>query len=426
MSFTNIDSKWQKKWDDSGIFRSSEKHKGKKFYVLEMFAYPSGKIHMGHVRNYTIGDSYARFKRMQGYNVLYPIGFDSFGLPAENAAIKGGEHPKKWTENCIENMKKQLKVLGFSYDWNRLVETYKDDYYKWNQWLFLQMYKKGLAYRKESSVNWCHGCKTVLANEQVVDGKCWRCKSEVGEKRLEQWFFSITKYADRLLKDLKKLKGWPERVKVMQENWIGKSQGVEIFFTIKDNTKESGKKISTFTTRPDTVYGITYLVFAPEHPMVMSLVKGTKYEERVRKFIKDVKRESLKDRLDETKEKKGIFIGKYFINPVTKTEHPIYIANYAIMEYGTGVVMCVPAHDQRDFEFAKKNKIPLKIVIQNPQKNLKPETMTEAYSDIGLMVNSGKFNNLSSNEALPEMAKWLDKQRFGKRRVEFRLRDWLI
>ncbi len=416
-----IAEKWQKIWREEEVFKTPENPK-KKFYCLEMFPYTSGKLHMGHLRNYSIGDAIARYKRMQGYEVLYPMGFDAFGLPAENAAIKQKVNPADWTYNNIKALKEQFSMMGFSHDWSREVRTCDKEYYKWNQWLFLQFYKKGLAYKKEAPVNYCENCKTVLANEQVIDGKCWRCGTPVVQKQLSQWFFKITDYADELLKDIEKLKDWPERVRIMQKNWIGKSKGTLIHFKIKG----SDKTISTFTTRPDTVYGITYLVLAPEHPLVKELVKGTEYEKRVNEFIKEVQKETYMDRMDETKPKKGMFIGKYFINPVNGDECPLYIADYAIVDYGTGAVMAVPAHDQRDFEFAKKHNLPIKVVIQPDAYDLNPEKMSRAYTESGHLVNSGRFNGMNNLDAIDEISKYLEEKGWGRRTYSYRLRDWLI
>lgn len=423
VDFNQIAKKWQNKWEEKGIFKVKVDKAKKKFYCLEMFPYPSGSgLHMGHVRNYSLGDALARYKRMQGFNVLYPMGYDAFGLPAENAAIKEKVDPSKFTLNNIKFMKNQQKSLGFSYDWSKEIATCNEDYYKWNQWIFLKFYEKGLAYRKNSVVNWCGSCNTVLANEQVEDGKCWRCKNEVTEKELEQWFFKITKYADQLLADLDKLKDWPERVKIMQRNWIGKSYGVEIKFKIKD----ADRTISTFTTRPDTIFGVTALVFAVEHPMVLELIDDNGYEKKVMDFIRKTKKRSMKDRASDEIEKNGVFIGKYCINPVNNEEVPIYVADYALMEYGTGAVMVVPAHDQRDFEFAKKYKIPINVVITPSNHMLKADKMTRAYVEEGILVNSGKFDGMKNLEAIENIAKWMEKEKIGKRTVQYKLRDWLI
>jgi len=417
-NFEKIEKKWQDKWARKRMFRVKEDSK-KKFYCLEMYPYPSEKLHIGHLRNYSIGDTYARYKRMNGYNVLYPMGYDAFGLPAENAAIKHKVDPEKWTLNNIKMIKSQQQGMGLSYDWKRQIQSCDVNYYKWNQWIFLEFLKKGLAYKKKALVNWCPSCRTVLANEQVEQGKCWRCGNLVGEKELEQWFFNIRKYADELLNDLDKLKDWPERVKVMQKNWIGKSEGIKISFKVKD----SNKKISVFTTRPDTIYGVTCLVLCVEHPMVLELVEGTKYEKLVNNFIKEVKKKSLAERI-ENKEKNGVFIGRHFINPVNNEKFPIYIADYVLMEYGTGAVMVVPAHDQRDFEFAKKYDLPIKVVIQPKGKKLKK--LKEAYVDEGVLVDSGKFNNINSKKAIGKIIKFLEKKRVGKKTTDYKLKDWLI
>ncbi|RLJ09507.1 MAG: leucine--tRNA ligase, partial [Candidatus Aenigmatarchaeota archaeon] len=416
--------KWQKAWEDNKVFEDGENSNKPKYYVLEMFHYPSGRgLHTGHAFNYSIGDIYARFKRMKGFNVLYPMGYDSFGLPAENAAIKAKSHPKEFTEKAIKNFIKQQKALGLSYDWSRMIMSHKPDYYKWDQWIFLKMYEKGLVYRKKAAVNYCSKCKTVLANEQVHDGKCWRHKdTDVEIRFLEQWYIKITDYAEELLKGIDELKEWPEDVKTMQRNWIGKSEGAIIEFPIEN----SNEKIEVFTTRPDTFFGITFLVYAPEHPKVMELVKGTKYEKKVKEFIKKV---LVKDRFTRTamdKEKEGMFIGRYAINPITKERIPIYIANFVLYEYGTGAIIAVPAHDQRDFEFAKKYNIPIKVVINPPDYELNPEKMTRAYEGDGIMVNSYEFNGMNNRDAIPEIIKFLEKHKCGRKAVKYKLRDWLI
>ncbi|WP_242859288.1 leucine--tRNA ligase, partial [Caloramator mitchellensis] len=339
--YLEIEKKWQNLWESKNNFHGVDFSEKEKYYMLVMFPYPSGRLHMGHVRNYSIGDVIARFKRMQGYNVLHPIGFDAFGLPAENAAIKHGTPPKDWTINNMEEMEKQLKSLGISYDWEREVKTCLPDYYKWTQWMFLQMYKNGLAYKKKSFVNWCPSCQTVLANEQVVNGKCERCGTDVGKKNLEQWYFKITDYADRLLKDIEKLKGWPDKVKTMQENWIGKSEGAQIQFGIEGREE----RITIFTTRPDTIFGVTYVVLAPEHPLVKELVKGTEYENSVNEFVQKMQFMNEIARTSSETEKEGVFTGAYAINPLNNERIPIWIANYVLMDYGTGAVMAVPAHD---------------------------------------------------------------------------------
>jgi len=422
-NFKKIEKKWQKKWEEERIFRISEDSRKEKFYLLEMFPYPSGELHMGHMRNYTIGDSVARFLRMRGFNVLYPMGYDALGLPAENAAIEKKIHPSSWTDKCIENMKEQQKKMGLSYDWSRLVITAEPEYYRWNQWIFLKFYKKGLAYREKAPINWCPQCETVLANEQVVDGKCWRCEASVEIRSLEQWFFRITDYAEELLEDLKKLKDWPERVKIMQENWIGRSYGTLVNFRLKD----SDILIPVFTTRPDTLYGATFMTFAPEHPRVLELIAGTEYEKKVRKFINRVVIEDKFTRTGVDREKEGMFIGRYAINPMNGGEIPIYVANFVLMEYGTGAIMAVPAHDQRDFEFAKKYHIPIKQVIVPPQEeSCRGEDLEAAYEGEGIMVNSGEFDGLSSQEGKEKITQYLIRKGLGRKTVQYRLRDWLI
>ncbi|MFH2028982.1 MAG: leucine--tRNA ligase [Nanoarchaeota archaeon] len=425
MDLNKIATKWQKRWKESDIFKV-EKNKKPKFYLLEMFPYPSGYLHMGHVRNYSIGDSFARYKRMQGFNVLYPMGYDAFGLPAENAAIKQKADPAEWTQANIQGIKAQQKLLGLSYDWNREIATCNDDYYRWNQWLFIKLYEKGLAYKKRSFVNWCPKCSTVLANEQVENGKCWRCKSDVDQKELEQWFLKITQYADQLLQDIEDLKHWPDRVKTMQKNWIGKSHGVTLRFDIIDEGDKVIGQIETFTTRPDTVYGITYLVLSAEHPKVLELTKGTKQEKEVKEFIKKVKRQSIIERTAEGKEKNGVFLGKYFINPFTKEKCPLWTADYALYEYGTGAVMAVPTHDQRDFEFAKKYSLPLRVVINSPKFDLDPKKMSRAYTEEGVMINSKEFNGMNNTDAKEDITKLTEKNSWGKRTINYKLKDWLI
>jgi len=422
--FNKIAERWQKKWAEAKIFKVSEDSKKKKFYVLEMYPYPSATgLHMGHARNYCIGDIFSRYKRMNGFNVLYPMGYDSFGLPAENAAIKAKSHPKKFTEAAIKNFIKQQKALGLSYDWDRMLMSHDSNYYKWDQWIFLKMLKKGLAYKRKSAVNWCPKCDTVLANEQVHSGKCWRhTDTEVQIKELEQWFFKITNYADEILTDIDKLDGWAEDVKTMQKNWIGRSEGAIIDFEIA----ESDRTISVFTTRPDTFFGITYLVYAPEHPDVMELVKGTKYEKPVKKFVRKVIVEDRFMRTAEDHEKEGMFIGKYAINKITGEKIPIYIANFVLHEYGTGAIIAVPAHDQRDFEFAKKYDIPIKVVINPHDFELNPEKMSRAFMGDGIMTNSGEFNTMNNRDAIPEIIKFLNKNGCGRTTVQYKLRDWLI
>ncbi|MBE7030815.1 MAG: leucine--tRNA ligase [Ruminococcaceae bacterium] len=419
--FSQIEKKWQKKWSETGAFSVTENDKPK-YYTLEMFPYPSGKLHMGHVRNYSIGDVVARYKHMCGYNVLHPMGWDSFGLPAENAAIKNGIAPKKWTLSNIDNMREQLSELGLSYDWEREVATCKEDYYKWTQWLFLQFFKNNLAYKKKSFVNWCPSCQTVLANEQVVGGHCERCKTEVGKKDLEQWFFKITDYADRLLADIDKLDGWPEKVKTMQANWIGKSTGAQVDFALDG----SDKKLTVFTTRPDTIYGVSYMVIAPEHPLVDELIKGSETEEECRAFIHKMQFLNEIARTSTDTEKEGVFTGRYVINPLNGAKVPLYLANYVLLDYGTGVVMAVPAHDQRDFDFAKKYNLPIEAVISPDGNPIDGSTLTAAFEAEGIMINSAHFNGMSNQEAMPKIIDYIEEQGIGERKVNFRLRDWLI
>jgi len=420
-----IEEKWQRIWVETMAFKVNEDKAKKKYYILEMFPYPSGKIHMGHVRNYAIGDVAARFLSMRGYNVLHPMGWDAFGMPAENAAIQHGTHPAKWTYENIAYMKKQLKRLGLSYDWDREVNTCAPEYYRWNQWFFLKMYEKGLAYRKGSAVNWCPKCLTVLANEQVEGGLCWRCDTQVEQKNLEQWFFKITAYTEELLEYCDKLPGWPEKVLLMQMNWIGKSIGAEVDFRIEG----SSETIKIFTTRPDTLFGATFMSLAPEHPMVEKLIVKNQDSE-VRRFIEKVKKQSRTVRTEATLEKEGVFTGSYCINPLTGARMPIYLANFVLMEYGTGAVMAVPTHDQRDFEFAKKYKLPMIVVIQPPDKNwgqisnLSP--MQEAYVDDGIMVNSGHFNGMKNRDAMEAIVGYLEEKGIGKKTVSYKLRDWGI
>jgi leucyl-tRNA synthetase len=421
--FAEIEPRWQKEWEASGLHRVNEQVTDKKkYYCLEMFPYPSGNLHMGHVRNYSIGDVVARFKAMQGYNVLHPMGWDSFGLPAENAAIKHGIHPHKWTLSNIENMQKQLSRLGFNYDWDGQVTTCLPDYYKWTQWLFLQFYKNGLAYKKHAAVNWCPGCVTVLANEQVVNGGCERCGTEVIKKDLAQWFLKITDYAERLLNDMEKLKGWPDKVKIMQENWIGRSEGAEVQFKI-DGTD---KTITVYTTRPDTIYGVSFMVLAPELPLVEELTKGTQYEASVRDFVNKMRTMSDIDRTSTDTEKEGIFIGYFVINPMNGEKLPLFIANYVLMDYGTGCVMAVPAHDQRDFEFAKKYGLQIRVVILPEGVPEKYVQLTQAYDEEGIMVNSGIFDGQGNEEAIKNITQYMEEKNIGKSQVNFRLRDWLI
>ncbi|HJV64353.1 MAG TPA: leucine--tRNA ligase [Geomonas sp.] len=416
-----VEDKWQKIWADNNSYQVTEDASRKKYYLLEMFPYPSGKIHMGHVRNYSIGDVIARFKRMQGYNVLHPMGWDAFGMPAENAAIQHKSHPAKWTYENIAYMRGQLKTLGLSYDWDRELATCDLDYYKWEQKIFLEMYEKGLAYKKMSPVNWCPKCETVLANEQVEDGCCWRCDSTVEQKELNQWSFAITRYAQELLDDTYQLPGWPERVLVMQRNWIGRSVGCEIDFPVEGGMS----KIKVFTTRPDTLFGATFMSLAAEHPMALQLASASQ-REAVEAFIDKVKRSDRLKRGAEDQEKEGVFTGAYCINPLTNVKMPIFLANFVLLEYGTGAVMAVPTHDQRDFEFAKKYDLPLKVVINPEGETLDPATMTEAFTTEGVMVNSGRFDGMANTDAKEAIADFLEKEGIGKKTVNFRLRDWGI
>ena len=387
-----------------------------------MFPYPSGKLHMGHVRNYSIGDVLARFKKMKGFNVLHPMGWDSFGLPAENAAIKHGVEPSKWTWENIGEMREQLKELGLSYDWDREVATCHPDYYKWMQWIFIQFYKKGLAYKKENPVNWCPSCQTVLANEQVVDGKCERCKTLVGKKDLSQWYFKITDYAERLLDNLEELPGWPNKVKLMQKNWIGKSIGAEVTFEIDG----FDKGLDVFTTRPDTLYGVTYMVMAPEHPYLKELVAGSEYEEPVNAYVDKVQHMSDIERTSTTNEKTGQFTGRYAINPLTGKKVPIFISDYVLMDYGTGAIMAVPAHDQRDFDFAKKFDLEIIPVVDSDDPEVDVYDLKAAFAAEGTMINSEMFNGMNNKEAIEKIIDYLEEKKIGKKSINYKLRDWLI
>jgi leucyl-tRNA synthetase len=416
-----IELKWQKFWDESKTFRAVEDTEKQKYYLLEMFPYPSGRIHMGHVRNYSIGDVIGRFKRMRGYNVLHPMGWDAFGMPAENAAIQNKSHPAKWTYENIAYMRGQLKQLGLSYDWDREIATCDVAYYRWEQKIFLEMFSRGLAYKKTSFVNWCPKCETVLANEQVEDGGCWRCDSEVRQKELDQWFFRITDYAEELLEWTNKLPGWPERVLVMQRNWIGKSYGCEINFPL-DNVSGA---IKVFTTRQDTVFGATFMSLAPEHPLAQELTTPDRKAE-VDAFVEEVRTTDRGKRTADDFEKKGVFTGSWCSNPVTGTRMPIFLANFVLMDYGTGAVMAVPTHDQRDFEFARKYSLPLQVVIQPEGETLDPATMTEAFTEPGIICNSGRFDGQGSEAAKEAIADYLQGEGLGTKTVNFRLRDWGI
>lgn len=421
-----IEKKWQKVWEESGAFKTPDDSDKPKYYALSMFPYPSGKLHMGHVRNYTITDVIARFKKAQGYNVLHPIGWDSFGLPAENAAMKHGANPETWTDENIAYMTKQLKMLGLSYDWDREVTTCKPEYYKWTQWIFLQLYKKGLAYKKEAAVNWCNDCGTVLANEQVIDGKCWRCDSVVEKKYLSQWFLKITDYADVLLQDLDKLPGWGDNVKTMQANWIGKSHGAIFRFPVIDAPNGEKMDVPVYTTRPDTVHGITYLVVAPEYKDIEKLTTAEN-KAAVEEYRANARKMSEIERLSTERPKTGVPLGTHCKNPFTGETFPLWTADYALVEYGTGAVMAVPTHDTRDFAFAKKYNLPLKTVIKPADRDLgAPETWADAYVDPGVLVNSGEFDGMDNEKAKKAITQKAVDEGFGEFKTQFRLRDWLI
>lgn len=416
--FKEIEEKWQKKWEKDNIFKTENEVENKEnYYVLSMLPYPSGKLHVGHARNYTIGDVISRYKRMKGYNVLQPMGWDSFGLPAENAAIQNGIHPAIWTKSNIENMKRQLKLMGFSYDWEREIASYTPEYYKWNQWLFKRMYEKGLVYKKKSLVNWCPDCQTVLANEQVEDGKCWRhSKTTVVQKELEQWFFKITNYADELLDGHEEIKdGWPEKVLTMQKNWIGKSYGTEVVFKVV----ETGEDLPVFTTRVDTLFGCTYAVVAPEHPIVVKILE---VRPDLKAAVNEMKNKDIIERTAEGKEKTGIDTGWQVINPVNNKKVSLWIADYVLMNYGTGAVMAVPSHDERDFAFATKYNLPI-IPVVLPY-NTEEKDLVLPFTGEGIMINSEKFNGINQKEALVKIAEYVEENNFGKRTVKYRLKDW--
>ena len=415
-----IEKKWQKVWEENKAFKTPDNSDKPKYYALSMFPYPSGKLHMGHVRNYTITDVIARYKKMNGFNVLHPMGWDSFGLPAENAAMKHGANPETWTDENIAYMTKQLKMLGLSYDWDREVTTCKPDYYKWTQWLFLQLYKKGLAYKKEAAVNWCEECGTVLANEQVIDGKCWRCDHVVEKKYLSQWFLKITDYAEVLLEDLDKLPGWGDNVKTMQANWIGKSQGALLRFKVKEIP---GMEVPVYTTRPDTVYGITYLVVAPEYKDIEKLTTPEN-KAAVEEYRANARKMTEIERLSTERVKTGVPLGTHCINPYNGEEFPLWTADYALVEYGTGAVMAVPTHDTRDFDFAKKYNLPMKVVLENPENP--SDCKDEAYTEPGVMVNSGEFNGMKNEEAKKAITEKAVREGFGEFKTQYRLRDWLV
>ena len=419
--FKRIEAKWQQLWQADKPDKVSADTQRPKYYVLEMFPYPSGRIHIGHVRNYSIGDVIARYKRMRGFNVLHPMGWDAFGLPAENAALKHGVHPAQWTYSNIDYMRGQLKAMGLSYDWDREIATCRPEYYRWEQRVFLQLLEKGLVYRKKTTVNWCESCATVLAREQVINGCCWRCDSQVVPKNMHGWFLKITDYAEELLADLDKLGGWPEKVVTMQRNWIGKSQGLACDFPLEGRDE----KITIFTTRPDTIFGVTFMSLAPEHPLIDSLIAGTEQEAAVRSFIEQTLLEKQRMALDQEPEKHGIFTGAYCLNPFTGERVPIYVANFVLMEYGTGAVMAVPAHDQRDFEFARKYGLPVRPVVQ-PEERLDGGGMEAAWEGDGVLADSGKFSGLPAAEAKKAIIAEAEKQGFGKAHTTWRLRDWGI
>jgi leucyl-tRNA synthetase len=417
-----IEPKWQRIWEEQRIFYVSEDPGKPKYYLLEMFPYPSGRIHMGHVRNYTIGDVVGRYKTMRGFNVIHPMGWDAFGMPAENAAIKAGIHPATWTYNNIDQMKEQLKQMGFSYDWSRELATCDVSYYRWEQLMFLKMYERGLAYRAEAYVNWCPTCQTVLANEQVEAGLCWRCSQAVEQKEMSQWFLKITDYADELLEYCDHLSGWPERVLTMQRNWIGKSHGAIIHFPLED----SAEPIKVFTTRQDTVFGATFMSLAVEHPLSLELCQGRPEERAVKQFIEKTKRIQRSERTSEFFDKEGVFTGAYCRNPMTGERMPIYVANFVLMEYGTGAVMAVPTHDQRDFEFAQAYNLPLKVVVNPVGSELDADSMKEAYEEDGILVNSGEFSGMESEAAREAINEYLESKELGEGSITYRLRDWLI
>lgn len=419
----SIEKKWQSKWLAENVYKTEMDPKKPKYYTLEMFPYPSGNLHMGHVRNYSIGDVLARYKTMEGFNVIHPMGFDAFGMPAENAAIKHGVKPSDWSYSNMDNMKRQQREMGLSYDWDRSVATCSPDYYRWTQWLFQLFYKRGLAYKKKAYVNWCETCGTVLANEQVIEGKCWRCDSQVIKKDLSQWFLKITDYADVLLKDLDLLKGWPDRVKTMQENWIGRSEGLEFNLEVPD----LGEKIAAYTTRPDTVYGITFLALAAEHPLIEKICQNNPKAQEIKDFCHKAQNQSELERTSSESEKEGIFTGLYAVNPFNGNKVEIWVTNYVLAEYGTGAVIGVPSEDQRDWMFAEKYKLNVIITLQPKDKELKLEEMTEAYVDkAGVLVNSAEFSGMDIKAAMKGIMDKAEAEGFGKRRVNYRLRDWLI
>jgi len=421
-NFHDIEKRMQRFWEERGIFKTNP-HPKKKYFILDMFPYPSGDLHIGHSRNYTIGDTVTRFKKIRGFDVLHTFGWDSFGLPAENAAIIHKIHPEEWTRENIEISKKHLKELGIAFDWDAETTTCDPDFYRWNQYFFIKFYERGLAYRKESFVNWCPNCQTVLANEQVKDGHCWRstCNAVVEKRKLTQWYFKITDYAQRLLNSLKDLKDWPEPVKIMQENWIGRSEGVEVNFKLEDGTQ-----VPIFTTRPDTLFGVTFMALAPDAVLAETIAKGTSQEQQVKDYIQQALKKSEVDRAGTETEKTGVFTGKYAINPLNNERIPVYIADFVLASYGTGMIMAVPAHDQRDYEFAKKYKIPIKVVINPNGTKLNPDTMNKAYIEEGIMINSGQFDGLNNIQGIEKVTDYLESKGLGKRTVNYRLKDWLV
>ena len=418
--FAQIEAKWQKYWQDRGAFHTTRVDGKPKYYCLVMFPYPSGELHVGHGRNYILGDALMRWKRKLGYNVMFPIGWDAFGLPAENAALEHNTSPRDWTESNIRRMTAQIKAWGAGFDWEREVTTCDPEYYKWTQLIFLWMHEKGLAYRKEASVNWCPKCSTVLANEQVIGGHCERCEAEVYLKRLEQWFFRITDYAEELLRDAEVLEGWPERVRMMQANWIGRSEGVDIYFKLDD-----GRDIPCFTTRQDTIFGATYAVVSPDHPEIESIVKGTEEEAKALEFVREFRATATQRKLEEV-EKEGVPTGRFLINPVNEERIPLWIANYVVGEYGTGAIMAVPAHDQRDFEFARKYGLPIRMVISPDGVAKDAASLEEAHVGPGVMVNSAQFDGVDNEDGKAKVADWMEEKGIGKRCVRYKLRDWLI
>jgi len=422
-NFEKIERKWQQRWAEEKSFASSESPGAEKYYMLEMLPYPSGELHLGHVRNYSLGDSIARFRRLKGFNVLHPIGWDAFGLPAENAAVKHGAQPEDWTLANIARMKEQLLRMGFSYDWDREIASCLPDYYRWNQWFFLKMYEKGLAYKRRGQVNWCEECQTVLANEQVVNGCCWRHQDTVVVLReLDQWYLRITDYAEELLAALDELSDWPENVKTMQRNWIGKSVGARVRFVL-DGPEDTG--IDVFTTRIDTIYGATFMVLAPEHELVRPWLDDSQQGRALVSFLERMRQQDRTVRLDDATEKQGVFTGRYAVNPFSGERIPIWVANFVLMEYGTGAIMAVPAHDHRDFEFAQKYGIPIREVIQ-PIEGQAYSEEDGAFTEYGLLVNSGPFSSLSSEEATSRMAEYAKENGFGERTTSYRLKDWGI